>query len=279
MNVSIAIISILCLNGSTMHTNEENQRVLQSDRSQGRQEVQAQDYTGTTGQDAVSKAKRERPEALVGRTYGKITILEIVGRTPIRRFAVALCRCACGTEWETLVSNVKNGSVGSCGCSRGIRESPPINHPDGSISIPLTRGKFSRIDGEDFERVSKLTWRVGNGYAVSEVSGIEIQLHNFVRPVPDGFFNDHIFGDKLDNRKSKLRTCTHQQNCFSRKRPSTNTSGHKGVSWNKTRRKWSAYIKSGGKLSHLGYFSDKNDAADAYKEAAVRLHGEFARLD
>ncbi len=278
MNVSIAILSIFCFSGSTMQIHEEDKGILQTDRGFGWKPVQAQDHEGTAGNDAGRKrAKKEPAEALIGKTIGKITILEIVGRTPKGRLALALCRCECGTEWVAQVANVKRG--GSCGCSRRYRGSPPIFHEDGSVSIPLTRNRFARIDGEDLEMVSKHSWHVSHGYVVSEVSGIEIRLHNLVHPPPVGFFNDHVHGDTLDNRKSELRTCTHQQNCFNRKRSTANTSGHKGVSWNKVRRKWSAHIKAGGKISILGYFNDKNDAANAYKEAAQRLFGEFARLD
>ncbi len=60
MNISIAIISILCFNGSTMQIHEEDQGVLQEDWSQGRQEVQAQDHCGATAEDAISTKKRPR---------------------------------------------------------------------------------------------------------------------------------------------------------------------------------------------------------------------------
>ena len=34
-----------------------------------------------------------------------------------------------------------------------------------------------------------------------------------------------------------------------------------------------------GKLIHLGYFIDEMDAASAYDEAAMKYHGDFARLN
>ena len=48
---------------------------------------------------------------------------------------------------------------------------------------------------------------------------------------------------------------------------SNNTSGVKGVSWNKRNGKWEAYISLKNKRKWLGCFSDKQDAVNARKEA------------
>ena len=46
-----------------------------------------------------------------------------------------------------------------------------------------------------------------------------------------------------------------------------NTSGHKGVSWNKRNKKWITYITFQGKRIHLGYFDKKEDAIKARLKA------------
>lgn len=56
----------------------------------------------------------------------------------------------------------------------------------------------------------------------------------------------------------------------------SNTSGYIGVYFYKPTQKWMASIKENRKLTYLGYFPDKEDAARAYNEAARKLHGEFA---
>lgn len=53
--------------------------------------------------------------------------------------------------------------------------------------------------------------------------------------------------------------------------PSDNTSGVKGVSWNKKREQWQAYINLAGKRHHLGWFADKKDAIEARKQAEEEL--------
>ena len=50
-------------------------------------------------------------------------------------------------------------------------------------------------------------------------------------------------------------------------RPKNNTSGRKGVSWNKGHGKWQAYIGVHGKSIKLGYFDSIDDAIKVREEA------------
>lgn len=90
---------------------------------------------------------------------------------------------------------------------------------------------------------------------------------------------DHINGDRADNRIVNLRLATHSENQQNRRRPSNNTSGHKGVSWIKRYQKWQATIRVGRRNINLGRFDTKEAAANAYGRAALKHHGEFAMLD
>ncbi len=58
-----------------------------------------------------------------------------------------------------------------------------------------------------------------------------------------------------------------------------NKSGFKGVCWYKARNKWICYITAMNKRIHLGYFTDKVEAAKAYNAAAKKHFGEFAWLN
>lgn len=58
-----------------------------------------------------------------------------------------------------------------------------------------------------------------------------------------------------------------------------NTSGFKGVSWNRGMKKWSAQIQFERKNVRLGFFVDSKEAARAYNRAAKQYHGEFAKLN
>ncbi len=98
-------------------------------------------------------------------------------------------------------------------------------------------------------------------------------------PIPDGMEIDHVDSDPWNNRLPNLRLCTHSQNACNRRRPSHNTSGYKGVLWNKKRLVWQARIRVAGKTIYLGRYANARIAHVAYANAAVEHHGTFARTE
>lgn len=141
--------------------------------------------------------------------------------------------------------------------------------------IKLTRGQIAIIDNEDFEKVSKFKWNYATvGYATNK----KFYLHHLIIGKPKkGFVVDHINQNKLDNRKCNLRFVTHSQNHANQIKQKNNTSGFRGVSWNKG--KWEVRIKYFGKTLHFGMFNNKIDAAKRYNIKAHELFGEFALLN
>jgi HNH endonuclease/AP2 domain len=93
---------------------------------------------------------------------------------------------------------------------------------------------------------------------------------------PDGEL-DHINHDPSDNRIENLRLATNSQNMANRPAQINNTSGFKGTTFHKQRRKWQAQITVNKKVLHLGLFKTPEAAHAAYVLATQALHGEFAR--
>lgn len=89
---------------------------------------------------------------------------------------------------------------------------------------------------------------------------------------------DHKDGDGPNNRWTNLREATLSLNAANAKRPSTNTSGFKGVTFNKSARRWQAQIKKDGRSIYLGLFDKPEDGHAAYAAKAKEMFGEFARL-
>ena len=87
---------------------------------------------------------------------------------------------------------------------------------------------------------------------------------------------DHINRNRKDNRLENLRFATRQQNIWNRGINKNNTSGYKGVFWNKQSNRWAAKIWLNYKQIHLGLFDSKEDAALAYNIAAKEYFGEYA---
>lgn len=88
---------------------------------------------------------------------------------------------------------------------------------------------------------------------------------------------DHINCNQRDNRIANLREATRAQNCRNTRTPKNNSSGLKGVSFNRNHGLWVASISCDGNQQVVGRFDSKEAAYAAYCAAAVRLHGEFAR--
>ena len=61
-------------------------------------------------------------------------------------------------------------------------------------------------------------------------------------------------------------------------RNTDNTSGYKGVSWHSQHRKWYVTIQQYGKPKFIGLFAKKGEAISAYKVAAKKHFGDFARV-
>lgn len=89
---------------------------------------------------------------------------------------------------------------------------------------------------------------------------------------------DHINGVKDDNRIDNLRLSDDVTNQQNRGKPKNNTSGYKGVCWCVQTQKWQAIIKADGKRLHLGRYLTKEQAYQAYCNAAFKFHGDFARI-
>ena len=87
---------------------------------------------------------------------------------------------------------------------------------------------------------------------------------------------DHWNGNSLDNQFSNLKIKTNQQNIINRTRLNkNNTSGFRGVSWNKMTKKWHAYIMIDRKRETIGYYTEKIDADANFRKRAKELFGEY----
>lgn len=82
----------------------------------------------------------------------------------------------------------------------------------------------------------------------------------------DAGMHKHLERDSVDGtRKSALKAKLH----------SGNKSGHKGVMWMESRKKWKAYIGVRGKQITLGYHDDIDDAVAARKAGEEKYHKPY----
>ena len=168
-----------------------------------------------------------------------------------------------------------------------VREKHKIIKDYGDFLIIDIAGYEIIIDKDILDRVLEYRWTVDkttnnciyfrrNEYDNYKVK--KIYLHRFIMNAAKGTLIDHINKNTLDNRKCNLRLCTKAENGWNRGKTALNTSGYKGVSRDKSNKKWGAYITKNKKRYILGYFDTPELAYKAYCRAAKILHKEFANV-
>jgi len=153
--------------------------------------------------------------------------------------------------------------------------------------ILLSDGRITWVDASDYDWLRQWKWHTTKStntiYASRNINSNNgrktLLMHRLILGLMSDTECDHIDGNGLNNRRSNLRPCSHQQNAFNAKIYRKTSSEFRGVSWRKGTDKWAAYIKFNGQQIHLGFFADEVDAARAYNGAAMKYFGVFAHLN
>lgn len=150
--------------------------------------------------------------------------------------------------------------------------------------IELSKNKIAIIDEEDFDLIKKHKWhyhhniRGRTGYALTTINQKAVRMHALILGKKSGFCIDHVDGNGLNNTRKNLRFVTPNQNRWNVGMYKNNKTGLKGVSKISGYHLYRAQIKIFGKVIYLGCFRSPEDAHQAYCEAAIKYHGEFAKF-
>jgi len=116
------------------------------------------------------------------------------------------------------------------------------------------------------------------GYIQFRFNNVLYRVHRIIltkyleREIKPDYKTDHINHNPSDNRISNLREITQQQNVQYQQLSVKNTSGFKGVCWDKRDKKWRAEIMLNKKRIFLGNFDTAEEAYSAYKNKAQELN-------
>lgn len=146
-----------------------------------------------------------------------------------------------------------------------------------------SKGREFYFDLEDYELVSKYKWYVHtNGYVRAGIYDkntkeiTQIQLHRLVMNADENVIIDHISGKRNDNRKYNLRNANYSTNMMNSGISKNNTSGVRGVNYDKDTGQWRVRIQVNNKRISLGSFSDIEKAIRVRQQAEEKYFGEYA---
>jgi len=207
------------------------------------------------------------------------------------------CKCDCGNHVTVTGRNLRRGNTKSCGCTRHILKVRRPIRIDGDIAyIPLTHGYEAIIDATDVPLVEGRSWNtkpmkpgssnmyassfvhMDNGHKTTEVLH-RLIMRDAIKLAEPGINVDHIDGNGLNCRQHNLRLASHSDNMRNRRCQANSKTGIKGVIYcpkNKTN-PFYAHIRAGSERIFLGFYKTSEEAHEAYKAAAHKYHGKFAR--
>ena len=124
-----------------------------------------------------------------------------------------------------------------------------------------------------------------DGYIQIGVNGRRYQLHRLIYLFhnPDWDIHDISPDNEIDhddintsnNKIENLRIIDSSGNSRNQHKKENCSSIYRGVSWNKTHRKWKAKISIDGKCKNLGYFDDEHEACLMYETVHQEIMEQY----
>lgn len=204
---------------------------------------------------------------LIGQRFGRYVVVSEVDCPLPRRF---VCRCDCGEIRIVRMSDLRNGSAKSCGCLR--RDRAAKVH-----AYDLTGTRFGRLVARNI---------VGKAHNNNQnVWHLDCDCGNSTTATTHNLMQGHVQSCgclKKDIEVHNIRRGMEEKTVegvrvplLTQRKRSDNTSGHKGVSFDKRSGKWRAYIVVKGKYYDLGLHKDLSDAVAARKRGEAKYHKPY----
>lgn len=151
---------------------------------------------------------------------------------------------------------------------------------DGEVAHIILRNRKQNIVGKVFidsynvNKLKSIKWCLSMGYARTGPRKGSRLMHRYLFG-EKGKELDHINGNKLDNREANIRKVCRSQNAVNRDKQANNTSGFRGIYFDKSRNKFAVELKYMGKKYYLGRFSTLAEAKKVRLEYEQKIFGNY----
>lgn len=232
-----------------------------------------------------------KAENLVGKRFGRLTVIRKSKETHKYGHAMWECDCDCGNLTVVSAKHLKGGNTTSCGCLRkelAAKKGKTLFNKrnqyklldDYGVGFASNTNEEFYFDLEDYNKIQGYCWSISsNGYVIAyDVENTCISMHCLICNSTN---IDHKNGNKRDNRKQNLRQPNGEYsfntyNNMNRALNKNNTSGTSGVYYDKNAKKWISRIGLNHKRINLGAFTTKEEAVRARKEAEEKYYKEYS---
>lgn len=205
---------------------------------------------------------REFPN-LIGKRFGKLTVIELLPSTLSgqRRW---LCKCDCGGEHIATTNNLNSGRTTNCGC----KKSPDLT---GQVFGRLTvigrsekrnpRGARTTPMWECRCECGNITYKATDTLTNPDESMCQ-ECHNKLAPEKARSAAGFVGGTQISKIKNMKPTAA-------------NSTGVRGVQFDKRSGRYRARLKFQGKILNFGSYRTLEEAAAARKAAEEEYFGAF----
>lgn len=203
---------------------------------------------------------------LVGQRFGRLVVeFEIPRQKKMPSQKWYHCKCDCGNGIDLYTSLLTSGAYRSCGClQRENRLQDITGERRGYLTAIRPTGKI-RNGSAEWE------WRCDCGKVIKalerNVGPGRRKSCGCMREV----LNQEQAREMHEKLKPSLVEGTNLKTIASSAMYSSNTSGVRGVSWHKRRKKWQARITFRGRTISLGYYDNLDDAQKARERAEEEM--------
>ena len=204
---------------------------------------------------------REYP-SLIGKRFGKLTVIEqIESKNKQRRW---LCQCDCGGTNIVTTGNLNSGHTTNCGCKKS---------PD------LTGQVFGKLTV-----IGRSNKRNPRGKRTTPMWECRCECGNITYKATDTLTNPDEsmcqeckgrIGAEIARKSAGFVEGTQISRIKNMTLIATNTSGCRGVYYDKRTNKYRARLKFKGRIMNFGSYTNFEDAVKARKAAEEEYYGAF----